>query len=214
MKVVIQCAAQKDSDAGYWPTDGGKAVSFVASPAEATPSGKIIYARPDDASDQGVSWRSLVWDYNKAPGRNPLNLYPAYQLYRNDTYRALAKQFGIENTFILSAGWGLIRSDFLTPQYDITFSAAAFIANRRRKTDHYSDFCMLPNDGTEVVFFGGKDYLPLFLSLTGAFKGQRNVFYNSASCPNLPGCTVTRYKTATRTNWHYECAKAFIAEAD
>lgn len=214
MKVVIQCAAQKDSDAGYWRTDAGKAVSFVASPAQATLSRKMMYARPDDTSDQGVSWRSLVGDYNKAPGLNPLNLYPAYRLYRNHTYRALAEKFGIENTFILSAGWGLIRSDFLTPQYDITFSGVADIANRRRKNDYYSDFCMLPDDGAEIVFFGGKDYLPLFLSLTGALKGKRIVFYNSASCPNVPGCTVRRYKTATRTNWHYQCAKAFIAEAD
>jgi len=98
----------------FWPLQQG-----------AAPSRKIRYARPDDASDQGVSWRSLIWDYNKARARNPLKLYPAYRLYIDDAYGALVKQFGITNTFILSAGWGLIRSDFLTPQYNITFSGAA-----------------------------------------------------------------------------------------
>lgn len=212
MKVVIQCAAQKHADAGYWRTDDGQVVSFLASPAEAAPSWKRIYARPDDASDQGVPWRSLVWDYNKTPRRNPFKLYPAYRLYRNNAYDTLVQHFGIRNTFILSAGWGLIRADFLTPQYDITFSSAAGIANRRRKNDDYRDFCMLPDDGDKVVFFGGKDYLPFFHSLTREFKGKRVVFYNSSYSPDVPGCTLRRYKTATRTNWHYQCARAFIGK--
>jgi hypothetical protein len=37
----------------------------------------------------------------------------------------LVEKFGIEKVFILSAGWGLIRADFLTPNYDITFSGSA-----------------------------------------------------------------------------------------
>jgi hypothetical protein len=34
-------------------------------------------------------------------------------------------RFGLENVYVLSASWGLIRADFLTPYYDITFSSSA-----------------------------------------------------------------------------------------
>ena len=210
MNVVIQCAAQKDPNAGHWSAKGGKIVSFVANPDLTDHPNKMIYARPDDMSPEGLTWRSLVWNYNKSPGRNPLNLYPAYRLYRNEAYRALVRKFGVQKTFILSAGWGLIRADLLTPQYNITFSSSAGKEYRRSKQDRYKDFCMLPNDGGSVVFFGGKDYLPLFASLTNGFKGKRTVYYNSSTPPDLPRCTFRRYETATRTNWHYECVKAFI----
>lgn len=210
MNIVIQCAAKKDPDAGYWRTGHGRDVFFIAHPAAATHSNKLIYARPDDISPDRVSWRSLVWKYNETPDRNPFKLYPAYRLYLNDSYRALVKKFGMERTFILSAGWGLIRADFLLPQYDITFSASAEQQYRRSKKDTYDDFCMLPDDGQPVMFFGGKDYLSLFASITRGIRGKRIVFYNSTSCPELAGCTLRRYKTATRTNWHYECVRSFI----
>jgi hypothetical protein len=61
-------------------------------------------------------------DYNENPGSNQLGLYPAFELYKNDIYRKLVDCFGIDKTFILSAGWGLIRASFLTPWYDITFT--------------------------------------------------------------------------------------------
>jgi hypothetical protein len=55
---------------------------------------------------------------------------------------------------------------------------------RRRKTDRYDDFCMLPgHTDEEILFFGGKDYLPLFCSLTDAIRGTKIVFYNSATTP-------------------------------
>ena len=51
----------------------------------------------------------------------------------------LVEIFGIDNVYILSAGWGLIRASFLTPNYDITFSAPAGAYNLRRKYDQYCD---------------------------------------------------------------------------
>jgi hypothetical protein len=113
--------------------------------------------------------------------------------------------------YVLSAGWGLIRADFLVPQYDITFSQSAEDYKRRRKTDRYDDFCTLPveTDGN-ILFFGGKDYLPLFCALTKAVRGRKIVFYNSATAPRLSGCVLRRFDTTTRTNWHYECANAFL----
>jgi hypothetical protein len=64
----------------------------------------------------------------------------------------------VEKVYILSGGWGLITASFLTPDYDITFSQSAEHYKRRRQTDRYHDFRMLPEDTREpLAFFGGKD---------------------------------------------------------
>jgi len=113
--------------------------------------------------------------------------------------------------YILSAGWGLIRSDFFTPYYDITFSQSADPYKQRRKKDRYNDFRMLSLQKPEnVCFIGGKDYLPLFCELTEAINGQRIVFFNSKKSPDFKNCVFKRFDTRTQTNWHYECAKALI----
>jgi hypothetical protein len=209
--VVIQCAASKRPDAGHLETRDGQQVDFVANPEAAPANPRRVYARPDDISDDGRTWRQVLLDYNKEPHNNPLGLVPAYQLYENRIYARLVERFGVVNVFILSAGWGLISADFLTPSYDITFSISADPYKRRRKLDRYNDLCMLPVSAhQEVVFFGGKDYLPLFCALTEQHRDRRLVYYNSASPPQLSGCTLKRYQTSTRTNWHYECANAFI----
>ena len=44
-----------------------------------------------------------------------------------------------------------------------------------------------------------------------AVRGTRIVFYNSANAPRMNGCKLRCFETTTRTNWHYECANAFIA---
>jgi hypothetical protein len=189
----------------------GRPVDFVADPRRAPPDSHKVYARPDDLSDREWSWRRLLQEYNHDPGSNPLKLYPAFELYGNDVYRRLVDRFGLANTYILSAGWGLIRADFLTPYYDITFSPSADPYKRRRRTDRYEDFCMLPNEtADDVVFFGGKDYLPLFSLLTGAIRAKRTVFYNSKIAPELRGVRLVRFGTTTRTNWHYECANSLL----
>ena len=211
MKIVIQCAAKKDSDAGSLTDAHGKPVLFVANPGLAPHSDTYVYTRPDDPAGHGKTWRDLLVDYN-ATGENRLGLLPAYRLYRQQVYRQLVDRYGVGNVFILSAGWGLISADFLTPKYDITFLARADKYKRRSKRDRYNDFRMLPDDGDEeVVFFGGKDYLPLFCNLTREYRGRRFIYYNSGSPPKAPDCTLIRYPTTTRTNWHYGCARDFMA---
>jgi len=211
MITVIQCAATKRPGAGYLKSAHDKPVIFVASPQAAPADDTRICAHPDDPSDVGISWRDLVLKYNRESTDNPLRLCRAWQLYSNIVYERLVNRFGLHNVYILSAGWGLISADFLTPYYDITFNPGAEPYKRRRKTDHYHDFRMLPQDtGEEILFFGGKDYLPLFCSLTNGTKGKRTIFYNSASAPQVSGCETRRYATTTRTNWHYECANAFL----
>jgi hypothetical protein len=212
--VVIQCAKTKQHNAGYLKTRDGHVVDFVADPAAAPTDLQRIYARPDDVSDDGATWRKRLLDYNNDPQGNPFGLLSAYQLYEDkvyNVYQRMTERYGTTKVFILSAGWGLLRADFLTPRYNITLSTKADTYMRRSKVQQYQDFRMLPAGGTEdVSFFGGKDYLPLFCDLTETYRGRRTLFYNSAHIPRISGCKLRRYETTTRTNWHYECANAFL----
>ena len=210
MIVVIQCAARKKDHAGRLRALDGRNVMFVAKPDAAPLGGSQVYARPDDVSDTGKSWRTVLQEYNAAPGDNPLGLLPAWQLYKNSTYNILADHCGPDRLYILSAGWGLIRADFLTPNYDITFSKARNVEPFKRRGHHetYEDF-KLPTGATEsIVFFGGRDYISLFCKLTAKAKGHRTVFY-AGSGTDAPGCTLRRFGDPF-TNWHYQCARAFV----
>jgi hypothetical protein len=213
MIAVIQCAASKRSDAGHLLTANGKPVVFVAHPEIAPADRARVYARPDDMADRGRSWRDVLLDYNKS-GKNPFGLLPAYQLYENEAYRRLVKKFQVDRVYILSAGWGLIKSDFLTPYYDITFSPSARGANaykRRTKADKYRDLSLpLEEADEEIVFFGGKDYVSLFCTLTSKTKGMRKIFYSADQAPQAPGCATVKFETKTKTNWHYQCLNAFL----
>lgn len=210
MRIVIQCAAKKNP-AGSLRSSEGRKVLFVAQPDLAPAEASQHYARPDDVSDDGRTWRERLVAYNAAAD-NPLNLLPAYRLYARDAYGALADRFCPGRLFILSAGWGLIAANFLTPGYDITFTTSADDWKRRRKGDRYQDFCMLTDDNDPIVFVGGKDYLPLFSNLTARLHAPKIVFFNSGKEPNLAeGFEAIRYPTTTRTNWHYECARDLAA---
>ena len=123
MIVVIQCASGKDTNAGYLSTRNGQPVKFVANPKLA-PKDRFLYKHPDEVSDQGIPWREVLEHYNKDLHGNPNGLLPAWRLYKPSIYQRLVDRFGVDNVFILSAGWGLINADFLTPYYDITFSTA------------------------------------------------------------------------------------------
>jgi hypothetical protein len=64
----------------------------------------------------------------------------------------------------------LIRVDFSTHSYDITFTSQVkknVPWKYRSRSDVYRDFNQKPENTTEnVVFFGGRDYVPLFSALT------------------------------------------------
>lgn len=211
MKIVIQCPASKDHTAGTMRTKDGKPVVFVADPGIAPATTHHVYARPDDPAEDGWRWRDHVLGYNRELGINPLGLVPAWRLYRHESYGKLVEKHGTAHVFILSAGWGLIRADFLTPSYDITFSAQAEAFRRRRARDAFDDLNMLEARDTEpVVFFGGKDYLPLFCRLTEHYAGKRIAAFNSAIEPQAHGVRFVRYHTRTRTNWHTEAVNAFL----
>jgi hypothetical protein len=215
MRVVIQCAGSK-REGGYFRARDDRPVKFVAHPerVSATERAGYILARPDDLASDGRSWRALVLDYNAgaASRDNPAGLFEASRLYEPSAYSLLVERFSPENVFILSAGWGLIRSDLLTPNYDITFSSQADDGKRRRRRDVFQDLMQLDMASTEpIVFLGGKDYLALFSALTSSSRAERRVFYNSATIPSAPGCRLQKYETTLRTNWHYECAARLVA---
>ena len=211
MNIIIQCAASKSAHANYLLDSNGQSVLFVADPSLAPSTSNHVYARPDDRKSDGTSWREVLVKYNQDDNKNPLKLLPCYQLYRNPVYGRLVERFGLDHVFILSAGWGLISADFLIPNYDITFSASAEKYKRRRKSAHHDDLQQLPLSSCEnLIFFGGKDYIPLFCKLTQDYAGARFLPFNSISEPNAPDCKLVRFNTTTRTNWHYECARAYL----
>lgn len=211
MIIVIQCAGSKRADAGSLFTRDGKTVQFVANP-ELAPDDGQFYARPDDKCDDGRAWRELLLEVNRGQASSSPKLATAGALYRPPVYRTLLNHIGQENLYILSAGWGLVRSDFLLPDYDITFSGQAERYKRRLKADRYQDFSMLPADSDEpILFFGSKDYLPLFRQLSAHHRGKRIVIYGSANAPDCPGCQAVHYDTTRRTNWHYEAVESYIS---
>ena len=209
MIIVIQCASGKRDDAGHLRTLDGRKVMFVARPHDAPCDENLVYGRPDDVSDNGRPWRSVLMEYNADPGDNLLNLLPAWRLYKNQTYRILVDRYGPERLYILSAGWGMIRADFLTPKYDITFSKAGKVEPFKRRSSHdiYEDFGLPPNVAEPVVFFGGRDYIPLFRRLTERVESGRTIFY-AGKTPDVEDCRLVRYGDPF-TNWHYQCAMAF-----
>lgn len=214
---VIQCASGKDPSAGYFRSRSGRRVHFVAHPDEAPPRDGIVYARPDDQRDEGANtWRDQVVSYNTRGNENPWNLYPAWRLYRPKAYPAaysdLVGALGVERIFVLSAGWGLIRADFLTPYYDITFSGKAERYKRRFQSETYRGLCQLPLPAAEpILFFGGRDYLPLFEQLTVHIDSPLVVFHRAEYAKRSPRFTYVKYDTRASTNWHYLCVRDFLS---
>jgi hypothetical protein len=214
MKIVMQCAGSK-KEGGYWLNEEGKPVLFVAHPEFIHPSFHGTRVAPDDQSTAGLSWRDLVLEYNNDQFQNPYQLYKAYLLYQNSSYQALVNRFGCENIYILSAGWGLIRSDFLIPTYDITFKSNSKKPYLwRKQKDQFNDFNMLPHDTQDaVVYLGGKDYISLFYGLTKELACPKVIIHNSNNTAFRAGYKLLQYPTKIRTNWHYACASAIAAGA-
>ena len=213
--LVFPCAAAKVAHAGRFRLPDGKPVFFVADPALAPADASALFRHPDDEVSRGRTFRQALDDYNlHSRGENPWRLLPAWELYANSMYRALAEAVGIANLFILSAGWGLIRADYLTPDYDVTFSSSRNVEafKRRRARDRWNDVNQLTDaDLDRVIFAGGMDYQSKFLELTQSLGVERLVFYNSAGSRRTDGARFMRFETDRRTNWHYEWAESFVA---
>jgi hypothetical protein len=212
--VVIQCSASKKKEAGTF-LSGNKQVRFVARPGDFRGSRFEIAFRPDDViPDRAFTWREyLIPNDGSVPTTAPL--LQAGDLYDRPIYRQLVDVLGAANVFILSAGWGLVRSDFILPTYDITFSNSRGVDKwkRRKQGDSFHDLAQLtPNDvkpATCINFFGGKDYLPLYYELTRKLDAEKVIHHASDNIPKLVGYRYVKFR-ANYTNWHYQCAAEFL----
>jgi len=213
MKVVIQCCATKDARAGSFAVEG-RPVTFAAHPELHPQAGVEPVFRPDDLNPgSGMTWREHVVAYNESGG-SPNGLLSAGSLYSPPAYRSLLQAVGRENLFILSAGWGLVRADYMLPKYDITFSSQADGWKRRRKHDQFRDFAHLTQDrvdpGETIYFFGGIDYLPLYYQLTRQVRARKVIYFASDRISRADGHEYIKYG-GTGTNWHYRCVTDFLA---
>lgn len=210
MKIVIQCAGKKHENAGRLETTSGEKILFVAHPEWYTHQDKCY--RPDDKrEDTDSTWRDYLQSYNRK-GSNPYNLLPAGELYKPPIYKALAKKYGGQNVYILSAGWGLVRSDYLLPYYNITFSNQSEPYSKRRPCDKFKDFNQLSDEiihpDETIYFLGGLSYLPLYLNLTKNITARKVIYHSQGSAYHLQGYECIHY--GSYTNWHYKCAQDFI----
>lgn len=213
VKVVIQCAASKVADAGYMKNPEGTPIRFIDDPKSSPRSDVYIDLNPHDMITKNHSGLDILIRYNRdLYYANPFKLKKAYELYRSGVYRDLVDKLGVENVYILSAGWGLVRSDFLLPVYDITFSISAESYKRRSlRSKKYKDLNQLNlNDNADLYFFGGKSYYDLFVGMTKDYSGSVNIFYNSKEKPQIKNCNLIHYDSTTKTNWHYKAAKEWL----
>jgi len=210
IKVVIQCAGSKYENAGRLTTLSGEKVLFAAQPERYNLQGKCF--RPDDIREGTVfTWRAYLDLYNQQ-GSNPNHLFPAGELYKAPVYKALIRKLGATNVFILSAGWGLVRSDYLLPYYDITFSNQGMPYSKRRPSDRFEDFNQLSDVSVQpdetIYFFGGQSYLPLYLKLTRNITARKIIYHSQSETFHIQGYVCISYPGFT--NWHYKCAQDFI----
>lgn len=114
----------------------------------------------------------------------------------------------------MSAGWGLVNSEFKLPKYDISFSTSD---NKKRKNNIntppiYNDFNQLEvSCEDDIVYVGGKDYLNLFYKLTKNLPNRKIIYYNSNNAPKEHNGNYRYIKFIIKytRHWHYQLAKDF-----
>jgi hypothetical protein len=160
----------------------------------------------------GSTWRDLIHENSK--NGNPLKLSKAYELYKEEIYRDLYTKFG-DRFYILSAGWGLVRSDMPLPKYDITFKSNESPINTIRKSQsRYKDFNHLNQNIEDIIFIGTPGYLKLFYELIGPLNCRKIVFWKGKDTPKVSVPNVTfklrEYRTKNNRSWWKELAKRFM----
>jgi hypothetical protein len=204
-KVVMVCARGKNKSKFTQHPN----VNFVANPNLAN---EFI---PDGINQEdNITWRQYLID-----NQNDSNLLESYNLYKRNEYRCLYNKYN-NDFYILSAGWGLVKSEFKLPDYDITFSNTAQPRNKRNNNlidKHiYNDFYQLTvNDDEDIIFIGSPDYISLFIKLTQNLKNRKIIYWKRISPKPTPiqlpipnNTFLYRfYNTNTRTNWQYQLAK-------
>jgi hypothetical protein len=178
--------------------------------------------KPDDmAFDHDISWKEFILE-----NQNELTIpFKAFQLYSLSTYRLMRCAFG-RRFFIQSAGFGIIRSDFRIPEYNITFKGGNIVNHRRyiaNGLDGFNDLnhlLELNSNNQDILFIGSREYIKQFIELTNNLSCRKIIFYkgnfNLRPYRNLNQQFVfVKYEPETSSNytWHYELADR-LAEAE
>jgi hypothetical protein len=162
-----------------------------------------------------VPGSKLTWREYLTTRQKESTLLQAYNLYKHPSYLQLYTKFQ-KNFFILSAGWGLVNSEFRLPNYNITFSnngdPNAIRNNNPLAPPIYHDFNQMNESHEDIVFVGTPDYIPLFIELTKNLKCRKIIFWKKKNTPQkfaLPNNTFKfeYYATKTNRNWHYQLAQ-------
>jgi hypothetical protein len=201
-KVVMVCAGRKNNSFfTSYPDDNF--VNKSNQPNEHHPDKKM--------ENKKISWREYLLN-----NQNDKNLLEAYNLYTRNEYRSLYRKYN-NDFYILSAGWGLVNSEFKLPKYNITFSNGDNQTTKRNDNligaPYYKDFSQMNINGEEdIVYIGSPYYLPLFFQLTQNLKNRKIIYWKKSNTPlnyPIPNSTFVYkfYHTNTRTNWHYELAE-------
>ena len=215
-RFVMQCAKSKQSD-GWLVDADGRRIAFVARPDSAPSVEGASAQHPDGLDQNGIPWRQHVIDYNhrySETGENPQGWHRAGDLYTHPAYARLAGLGPQGTTYILSAGWGLVTSDYLLPNYDVTYASGQNVprCSIRQRSQSWQDFNMLPSDVQDpLIFIGGRRYLEAFAQASRTYAGPRIAYFNSVDETALPGVEMRRFETSTKTNWHYELVAALSA---
>jgi len=198
--VVMMCASGKNQS--YF-TDFPE-ITFVSTPLLDNEK------NPDDLIDNTeMTWRDYLF-----VSQNDNTLLMAYELYIPNIYIQLHNHFG-NKLFILSAGWGLVSSEFKVPNYDITFSQTA-PANTIRNINNnvpplYNDYNQIDDSDSDIIFVGTPNYIPLFISLTQNLNCRKIVYYKNNDAlqyEHLNNGTFEfrYYNTPARQKWYYQLA--------
>ncbi len=212
MKIVISCSNKKNGGNLIYK---GNEIFFVSKPNLVSKPEISSYFKPDDIiPNEERTWR----DYTNTQNNN--ELLKAFELYKNPIYKSLYDKFK-NDLYILSAGWGIINSEFRIPKYNITFSKRGEDYTHRENGDNFNDFNDIESiSPTEnIIFFGGSDYLRLFYDITKFLPNKKIIFYKKKDITILnpflkdnPQIKLIKCETKASTNWHYGCAKRFLNE--
>lgn len=172
--------------------------------------------RPDNlAFNNELTWRNYI-EQNQDNGNIP---FMSHQLYTRIEYCMLRAAFG-DRFFIQSAGFGIVRSNYRLPKYNITFTGNNE-DNRRyylpNGGDGFLDFnhlLELDSKLEDIVYVGGKSYVKQFIELTRGLPNRKIIFYKGNPYPlnyinegeNFIFHQYYPENPGQRTNWHYGLA--------
>lgn len=173
--IIVICCAGRKNPLFRKLTDNEHEIDFRAV------SNPVNYEYiPDDIKSNNQTWREYIHEHQ---ANTNLNIYNAYMLYTpkspfQNIYSDLYARFS-NQLYILSAGWGLIKSDYRIPKYDITFKSDK-PSNKRTEPNpifDQNDWKQLSDNelkiNSRIIFIGPPSYHRLFDRCTTHLNNQK-----------------------------------------